>query len=321
MKVEPILLIDGLNFFTRHFVVNPTMSGQGHHVGGTVGMLKGLRLLSEKIGPKRIVVVWEGGGSPRRRAIYPNYKSGRRPQKLNRFYEEIPDTFQNRDYQIALTIEALNHVPIQQLYVADCEADDIIAYTARYLFPEEKIVIVSSDKDLYQLINSRVIQYSPGQKKLITTKDVREKFGVYPENMTVVRCFTGDPSDGLEGVKGAGFKTMVKRFPQLSQKEPVLVEDILSEAKEILPTTKVKVYKNIVEEMDIVRRNWKLMFLDTKNLSADQIQKVRSSIESYEPSKNKMSLMRLLMRESVQDFDVDSFYMSLSARNQVKNDK
>ncbi len=315
MKIEPILLIDGLNFFTRHFVVNPTMSGQGHHIGGMVGMLKGLRLLTEKIGPKRVIVVWEGGGSPRRRAIYPDYKAGRRPQKLNRFYSEIPDTVQNRDYQIALTIEALNYVPIQQLYVADCEADDIIAYTARYLFPEDKLVIVSSDKDLYQLIGERVIQYSPGQKKLITSRDVREKFGVYPENMTAVRCFTGDQSDGLSGIKGAGFKTMVKRFPQLAEKESVLIEDILEEAKKISTTTKVKVYKNIVDDMDIVRRNWKLMFLDIQNLSADQIQKVRSSIENYEPVKNKMGLMRLLMRESVQDFDVDSFYMSLSARN------
>ena len=319
MKASPVLLIDGLNFFTRHFVVNPTMSGQGHHIGGTVGMLKGIRLLVEKIGPKRVVVVWEGGGSPRRRAIYPNYKSGRRPQKLNRFYDEIPDTYQNRDYQIALTIEALNYVPIQQLYVSDCEADDIIAYTSRYMFPDDKIVVVSSDKDLYQLINERVMQYSPGQKKLITANDVHEKFGVYPENITAVRCFTGDQSDGLEGIKGAGFKTMVKRFPQLSGKESVLIEDLLDEAKKILNQTKVKVYKNIVEDMDIVRRNWKLMFLDTKNLSADQIQKVRSSIENYKPTKNKIGLMRLLMRESVQDFDVDSFYMSLSARNQVKN--
>ena len=315
MKIEPILLVDGLNFFTRHFVVNPTMSGQGHHIGGTVGMLKGLRLLIENLSPKRVVVVWEGGGSPRRRAIYPDYKAGRRPQKLNRYYDDIPDTFQNRDYQIALTIEALNHVPVQQLYVADCEADDIIAYVSKYLFKEEKIVVVSSDKDLYQLINERVVQYSPGQKKIINTRSVKEKFGVYPENMTVVRCFTGDSSDGLIGVKGAGFKTMVKRFPVLAEKDTVLVEDILQQAKETAPQTKVKVYKNIVEEMDIVRRNWKLMFLDIKNLSADQIQKVRSSIENFEPTKNKMGLMRLLMRESVQDFDVDSFFMSIAARN------
>lgn len=314
MNRHPVLIIDGLNFFTRHFVVNPTMSGQGHHIGGTVGFLKGLRLLTEKLVPSRVVVVWEGGGSPRRRAIYPDYKSGRRPQKLNRFYSDIPDTFENRDYQLALTIEALNYVPIHQLYVGDCEADDVIAYACRYMYKEDDIVVVSSDKDLYQLINERVTQFSPGQKKFITSDAVKEKFGVYPQNMSAVRCFTGDPSDGLSGVKGAGFKTMVKRFPSFSLKESVLIEDIIAEADEKSSTSKVKVYRNISEEKNIVRRNWKLMYLDISNLSGTQIQKIESSVKSYKPEKNKMGLMRLLTRESVQDFDVDSFFMSLSAR-------
>jgi DNA polymerase-1 len=290
------------------------MSGQGHHIGGTVGFLKGLRLLTEKLVPSRVVVVWEGGGSPRRRAIYPDYKSGRRPQKLNRFYSDIPDTFENRDYQLALTIEALNYVPIHQLYVGDCEADDVIAYACRYMYKEDDIVVVSSDKDLYQLINERVTQFSPGQKKFITSDVVKEKFGVYPQNMSAVRCFTGDPSDGLSGVKGAGFKTMVKRFPSFSLKESVLIEDIIAEADEKSTTSKVKVYRNISEEKNIVRRNWKLMYLDISNLSGTQIQKIESSVKSYKPEKNKMGLMRLLTRESVQDFDVDSFFMSLSAR-------
>jgi DNA polymerase I len=290
------------------------MSGQGHHIGGTVGFLRGLRLLTEKLIPSHVVVVWEGGGSPRRRAIYPEYKSGRRPQKLNRFYSDIPDTFENRDYQLALTIEALNYVPIHQMYVGDCEADDVIAYACRYMYKEDDIVVVSSDKDLYQLINERVTQFSPGQKKFITSDVVKEKFGVYPQNMSAVRCFTGDPSDSLTGVKGAGFKTMVKRFPSFSLKESVLIEDIIAEADEKSMTSKVKVYRNISEEKNIVRRNWKLMYLDISNLSGTQIQKIESSAKSYKPEKNKMGLMRLLTRESVQDFDVDSFFMSLSAR-------
>ena len=62
MSRHPVLIIDGLNFFTRHFVVNPTMSGQGHHIGGTVGFLKGLRLLTEKLVTSHVVVVCEGGG-------------------------------------------------------------------------------------------------------------------------------------------------------------------------------------------------------------------------------------------------------------------
>ena len=315
MNRHPVLIIDGLNFFTRHFVVNPTMSGQGHHIGGTVGFLKGLRLLTEKLVPSHVVVVWEGGGSPRRRAIYPDYKAGRRPQKLNRFYTDIPDTFENRDYQLALTIEALNYVPIHQLYVGDCEADDVIAYACRYMYKKSEIVVVSSDKDLYQLIDERVTQFSPGQKKFITSEVVKEKFGVYPQNMSAVRSFTGDPSDGLSGVKGAGFKTMVKRFPSFSEDEDVLIEDIITEATKKSSESKVKVYRNICEEKNIVRRNWKLMHLDINNLSGTQIQKIQSSVESYKPQKNKMGLMRLLTRESVQDFDVDSFFMSLSARS------
>ena len=128
MSNKPVLIIDGLNFFTRHFVVNPTMSQNGEHLGGFVGFLKGIRLLSERCSPEQIVVVWEGGGSARRRAIFSEYKQGRRPQKLNRYYDDIPDTISNRNKQVALLVEALKYVPIRQIYVTDCEADDAIAY-------------------------------------------------------------------------------------------------------------------------------------------------------------------------------------------------
>ena len=84
---RPILVVDALNLFMRHFVVNPAMSDAGVHVGGWIGFLRSLRLLAEKIAPSQIIVAWEGGGSPRRRAIFADYKSNRRPQKLNRFYE------------------------------------------------------------------------------------------------------------------------------------------------------------------------------------------------------------------------------------------
>lgn len=313
MKKDNVLIIDALNFFTRHYVVNPSMSEQGHPIGGMVGFLKGIRLLCEKLLPSKVIVVWEGGGSPRRRAIYPEYKSGRKPQKLNRYYEHIPDTDRNRDYQIALTIEALNHVAAQQIYISDCEADDIISYISRYLLKDQEITVVSSDKDLYQLIDDRVAQYSPGQKKIIHAQDVYEKFGVYPCNMTVTRCFVGDSSDDLKGVKGAGFKTMVKRFPSLSGKEEVLLEDVLQEGIQKSEGSNLKIYQNIREGADIVRRNWKLMHLDINNLSGNQIKKINDSVEMFEPSQDKMALMRFLIREGVKTFDVDTFFMSMKA--------
>ena len=113
MSDRPVLIIDGLNFFMRHFVANPTMSDHGNHVGGFVGFLKGLGHLCDRIAPSEIIVAWESGGSPRRRAIFKDYKDKRRPQKLNRYYQDdIPDTTQNRDNQITKIIEALRCVPV-----------------------------------------------------------------------------------------------------------------------------------------------------------------------------------------------------------------
>ena len=277
-----------------------------------MGFLKGLKLLNDRLSSRRVIVIWEGGGSPRRRAIFPEYKSGRRPQRLNRYYEDIPDTYENRDYQLKLTIESLRHAPVQQIYVSDCEADDVIGYMCRHMFRNNKIVVVSSDKDLYQLIDNNVTQWSPGQKKLITPEEVREKFGVWPTNMCLVRSFVGDSSDGIPGVDGAGFKTMSKRFPLLQEDQSLMLQDVLDDALRH-SATKVQLYKNIIDQQDIVRRNWKLMHLDIANLSGDQIKKINDSVSSYSPKKNKLEMMRLLIREGVQDFDVDSFFMTLNA--------
>ena len=143
---KPVLLIDALNMFMRHFTVNPSVSSNGDHIGGVVGFLKGVQLLIDNISPKQVVVVWEGGGSIRRRAIYPEYKNGKRPMRLNRFYEDdIPDTVENRNYQVSLIVNLLRKAGINQLYISDCEADDVIAYMALYALKEEKVVIVSSD--------------------------------------------------------------------------------------------------------------------------------------------------------------------------------
>ena len=310
MPARPILIIDGLNVFTRHFVVNPTMSDQGNHVGGLIGFLKAIRLLCEKTNPSQVIVAWEGGGSPRRRAIYPEYKHGRRPQKLNRFYTDIPDTYHNRDNQVSLIIEALRHVPVMQVYVSDCEADDVIGYLVKHTFVDQKCVIVSSDKDLYQLLSENVIQWSPGQKVFITTRHVKEKFGMHHTNFCTARCFTGDPSDGIPGIPRAGFKSLSKRITILQEEEDVSVDDVVKFAEAELENKKLLLYNNIVEGADIARRNWKIMFLGTSNLSASQIEKIDYAVNTFDPQRNKIELMRMMLREGIKNFDVDSFFMT-----------
>lgn len=310
---RPVLLVDALNVFMRHFVANPTMSENGHHAGGIVGFLKSIRYLVDQVHPSEVYVVWEGGGSARRRAIYKDYKSGRRPQRLNRFYgDDIPDTVENKNYQVSRCIDILKLVPVKQIYVSDCEADDIIGFLVKNRFQDRRCVIVSSDRDYYQLLSNKVIQWSPGQKKFITVGEVLRKFNIHPVNFCVARCFCGDGSDAIPGIKGAGFKTLVKRFPELSSAEYTSVDEILTLSEQRAVNSKIKLFHNINNNPDVVRRNWKLMYLDTFNLAASQIQKIDSIIDTFELSRNKIKLMRSLMREGLSTFDTDSFFMTLN---------
>jgi len=313
---RPVLLVDAYNLFTRHFIANPAMSIHGAPMGGTLGFMKSIARLTDMLNPADVCIVWEGGGSPRRRAIYSDYKKKSRPQKLNRFYgDDIPDTVENRSYQIALTIELLKTVPVKQIYVSDCEADDVIAYLAKNKYSNNKCVVISSDKDYYQLLSNRVIQWSPGQKDFVTAKDVIRKFGMYPENFLVARCFCGDGSDALPGIKGAGFKTMLKRFPELASPDFISVDDIvkLSHERSLTTGKKIKLFHNINEDSEIAYRNWKLMYLGISSLAADQIQKVEGIVDTFSGTGNKIKLMKTLIREGLSTFDADSFYMSISS--------
>ena len=312
---HPVLIVDALNFFMRHFSVNPSVSDNGDHVGGVVGFLKGLQLLIDKLRPEEIVVVWEGGGSVRRRNIYPEYKSGKRPIKLNRFYEDdIPDTIQNRNYQINLIVNLLKFCNLKQIYVSDREADDVIAYMSKYLYKNEDIVIISSDKDYYQLVDGKKIkQWSPGQKAFVTPEKILKKFFIPAHNFCVVRCFTGDGSDGLPGIKGAGFRTLAKRFPELTTEKFVSVEEIINLSLDRSRKSKVKLFQNILDNAEIAKRNWKLMYLDSANLSGNQIQKISNQVNTSKASPNKIKFMKLLIREGIRNFDSNTFYMTVSS--------
>jgi DNA polymerase I len=297
----------------RHFVVNPSMADSGQHVGGFLGFLGGLGSLCEKFRPSRVVVVWESGGSIRKRGTDSNYKNGRRPPKLNRYYEDdIPPTAENHTMQVSLLVKALNLLPVTQIYVRDCEADDTIGYMARYSFGTTPIILVSSDKDLYQLIDDRVQQWSPGQKKLIDRQAVIDKFGVSPENFCSARVFIGDPSDNIKGVSGVGFKNMSKWFPELSGSCFVGYKNVVEAAQILLHDKKGKTLAKIAEAHDLAEKNWKLMYLSTSRLAGAQVKKVNDQLEKQGKS-NKMNLMRLLVNSGMQKFDINRHFSAINS--------
>ena len=304
------LVIDGLNVFFRHWAANPAMDSNGEHVGGIVGFLKGLQLLCERYRPNNIVVAWEGGGSTRRRAIDPTYKNGRRPAKLNRFYDDIPNTVENRNSQVAQLVALLRQAGVKQVYVPDCEADDVIAHLCSVNFRREPCIVVSTDKDFYQLIDDRVKVWSPGSKTQWDVNSVIDKFGVHPENFCLARAFIGDASDGLKGAPGVGFKSLVKRFPKFSSDESLTVGDIVTECRKLQEQSRLKLYDSIISHEEQVKRNWKLMYLGQGKLAANQVQKIESAM-LQEPKRNKLTFIRTLTSLQITNVDYDKLFMTL----------
>ena len=313
---KPEIYIDGLNVFMRHFAANPAKSLNGQLCGGIFGMLRNIQHLSEKFKPSKIVVVWEGGGSVRRRNIDPNYKQGRRPVRLNRseYNADIPDTEWNRNWQLKTLVKILYKTPVTQIYVNDCEADDVIAYLTSTKKENIEKLIVTSDKDYYQLINDMTKIWSPNKKQIIDKQYVLEKWNVTPNNFCTTRCFSGDQSDGIKGVKGAGFKVMSKRFPELSTCKDVSINDIINRSEEEDKNgSKLKLYKNIIAESHNITKNWKLMYLDSSMISADQVKKINYQLNNKEEKINKFEIMKILNSQGLNSFDVHSFLLSIKS--------
>ena len=106
--------------------------------------------------------------------------------------------------------EILDELCIRQYEFENVEGDDIISYYVKTKRDNEKIVIVSSDKDLTQLISDTVIVYNPRLKDFITKDNAVEKLDIIPENIVLEKVICGDVSDNIKGVKGVGNDTLIK---------------------------------------------------------------------------------------------------------------
>lgn len=300
-----LLIVDGLNLFTRHFAANPAMSENGDHVGGTVGFFNALCRLVEKCKPEGVIVVWEGGGSVKKRGLYSDYKKSSKPQNLNRYYEDdIPNTYQNRNFQIKTLIDLLSLSPVCQVYVSEAEADDAIGYLVKYTLSKKNLIIVSSDHDFYQLVSDRVIIWSPTLKNFVDTQKIIDRYDIHPNNFCLAKCVAGDPSDNIPGVKGVGYKSLSKRFQMLKEASEYNLTDLLKDAAKFSTESKVKIFPEIVQNKKLIERNLRLIRLDINNLSHEQIKKIETSIDSFEASWDNLGMHRLLKRNSIENIDL-----------------
>jgi DNA polymerase-1 len=302
-------------------MVNEAMNGKSEPIGGVVGFLRFINSVVSRFTPEKIVVVWESGGaSPRRKSLCPTYKAGR--AKIKGLSSSIKDDLrtdtETKAKQLLLLNQILKFTPVCQVFVKNTECDDIIGYLIKYYYNDcdNLKIITSSDRDFYQLLTSDDIKiFEPSRKVLIDKDYVKEKYGVSTNNYCLARTMEGDKSDNIEGVPGLGLKTILKRFPGFAEADKdMTIEDILSESKSLLESnSKLSVIQGLLEHEDRIKLNWKLMHLDSSNLAAYQIEKVKGSLEMFVPKLDKLGLIKFLYKEQMNiSFDFNDFCSNLS---------
>lgn len=305
---RPVLIVDAMNLFVRSWAAYPQMTSNGEQFGGCIGFLKTLARITSEVQPSAVYICWEAGGSQRRRSLFKEYKLNRRPEKLNRsiYEDDMPSTDNNRKHQNIALLAMLKCAPVCQIYVTDCEGDDVIAYLSRGPMRSVPKVIVSSDKDLYQLLDEHTKIYSLHKKTYVVEADVLETFRVKAQNFALAKALCGDVSDNIPGVKGIGFKKVSTLFPFLGNSVDVILDDVFGYCH--THADESRLYTRVLENEDLVKRNWKLVFLDGSMLSASQQAQVDQSIAGFVPCKDKITLIKHLIKEGIGDFDVDRFF-------------
>ena len=298
---DRILIIDGLNTFIRSFVVVPTVNEHGTHVGGITGFLMSIGYAIRNIKPTRVIICFDGkGGSQRRRKLFPDYKATRRVKhrmtRINEF-NSVDDERVAMAQQLQRLSQYLEQLPISVMSIENIEADDAMAYISQQVYPKSQCIIMSTDKDFLQLIDDRVQVWSPTKKKFYFKDTIKEEFDIDSKNFLMYRVLTGDSSDNIPGIRGAGTKTLQKRLPILFEDKKIELEDIFTHIKTKDDGTKLS--ESILSNKDMLELNHKLMQLENVDISGRAKESIQSICNKNIPKLVKPNFMKMLLEDSI----------------------
>src|SRR5690242_13843757 len=247
-KNDHVFLVDGSGYIFRayHAIRFAPMTPDGVHVNAVYGFCGMLwKLLAEMKDPKptHLAVIFDKSEKTFRTEMYKEYKAHRPPPPD----DLIP--------QFPLIREAVRAFDIPCLEQSGFEADDLIATYARLACEAgATTTIVSSDKDLMQLVNDCVTMYDTMKDKRISIPEVMEKFAVGRDKVIEVRSLIGDSSDNVPGVPGMGPKTAAESIGTYGD-----LETLLSRVSEIKQD---KRRQSLIDNAEAARMSKKLVTLD-----------------------------------------------------------
>lgn len=261
MKTFNTLLVDGSNILELSSLGDRTISSNGKQIGGIFQFLLQIKLLLAKANFRYVYVFWDGDDSGYYRfLVNEQYKMNRDKnyvidEGLSDYMKEYNSTLkrmqnyifnkkkkektdeqkENKEIffeQREVIMNCLEELFVRQVLCEKVEADDLIGYYVKNKKPNERIVIMSNDRDLTQLIADDVIIYIQQKKKFINKKNHTEEMGYYYENVLLKKILCGDSSDSIKGIKGFGEITLLNNFPEIKTRK-VTLEEVIEKAGKI----------------------------------------------------------------------------------------
>lgn len=212
-----VTLVDGSNLARRNFHAQNLTTFSGIRTGLVYGTINSMLMLQGQYPAELVIVVWDSkGGSEFRKKLFPAYKGNRGP--VDSEYTEDRDNLE----------QLLTAMGVCQIAQDGVECDDIIGYLAKEYFATDDVIIVSNDKDFYQLIDERIKIWSPHTNGLVPfesgkvgIKDGTKTIYIRPAQVTDYKALAGDKSDNIPGAVGFGIGAAIDYFAYNDSIEPL----------------------------------------------------------------------------------------------------
>lgn len=210
-KDKLLVLIDGSSYIYRaYYAIKYLSTSKGKQTNASYIFTEMLFKVLKELKPTHLAVVMDPPGGSFRNQIYPEYKAHR---------EETPEDLIQQIPDIKRIIKAFN-IPIVE--VEKYEADDVIGTIVKHAKDEFEIIVVTSDKDMCQIVDENVKLLDTMKSKITGVEEVKERFGVEPERVIEVLGLAGDTSDNIPGIPGIGEKTAKELIAQFGTLEKVI---------------------------------------------------------------------------------------------------
>lgn len=246
------IVMDGMfETYRAHFALK-TSNSKGVPTGAVFGFLRSILAHAQHFGEKPCIA-WEGPHLTRR-DILPEYKANRKSEHSDNVYPQVDKIKQ-----------LMSLLGVTQYYADNWEADDVLYSLAEVHGKSTVVFLVTCDSDLFQAVGGNVFVYNPIKKERLGRQEVFARSGVFPEKVALKKAILGDSSDNVPGIKRLSQVVVLNCCHMFES-----VEDMLSRPEEIPEKIRAKLLENV----DLLRRNYSIVKLEDKSPEIREIPKV-----------------------------------------------